>query len=247
MISLPHSPPTTVDHVLANLRALRSQLPPHDGVRYFNRLYIGVTREVRAHVATGRAADPDFIVGLDVAFAESYFDAVRRAEAGARAAPPAWRPLFEARADRTVAPIQLALAGLNAHINFDLPVQIVATARVRGVVPRVDTPQFRDFEAMGNIFQRVEERARRWLLTGLLRRLDRLLGRVDDAVAIWSLLRAREAAWSNAMTLWHLRGDQRRAAEFLETLAHTTGAFGRGLVLPSTIGLERCADRLRPP
>jgi hypothetical protein len=114
-------------------------------------------------------------------------------------------------------------------------------------VPRVDTPQFRDFEAMGNIFQRVEERARRWLLTGLLRRLDRLLGRVDDAVAIWSLLRAREAAWSNAMTLWHLRGDQRRAAEFLETLAHTTGAFGRGLVLPSTIGLERCADRLRPP
>jgi hypothetical protein len=247
VISLPHTPPTTVDHVLENLHALRAQLPRGDGVRYFNRLYIGVTREVRVHVADGRAEDPAFIVGLDVAFADSYFDAVRRAEDGPRAAPPAWRPLFEARTDRTVAPIQLVLAGMNAHINFDLPVQIVATSAAQGVVPNANTPQFRDFQAMGNIFQRVEDRARRWLLTGILRKLDRLLGRVDDAVAIWSLMRAREAAWSNAMTLWHLRDDEGRVAKFLDTLAHTTGAFGRGLVLPSTVGIERWLDRLRPP
>jgi hypothetical protein len=67
-----------------------------------------------------------------------------------------------------------------------------------------------------------EAHAKRRMLTGVLRRLDRVLGHVDDRVASWSLLRARDA------------------------LAHTVGAFGRGLLVPSVPGIQHWADLLRP-
>src|SRR4051794_16888469 len=127
MIALPHMPPATLDHVLADLVALRGQLRPADGARYFNRLYIEMTSEVRKEVASGRAEDPGFLVALDAAFADAYLAAILAADEDAHAASPAWRPLFEARFDKHVSPIQFALAGANAHINYDLPVQIVAT------------------------------------------------------------------------------------------------------------------------
>ncbi len=34
--------------------------------------------------------------------------------------PVPWRPLLDARGDRTIWPIQFAPAGMNAHINHDL-------------------------------------------------------------------------------------------------------------------------------
>ena len=43
------------------------------------------------------------------------------------AMPTAWQPLFERRADPGIEPIQFALAGMNAHINHDLPLAVVAT------------------------------------------------------------------------------------------------------------------------
>jgi hypothetical protein len=197
-------------------------------------------------VASGEAEDPGFLEALDVAFANAYLTAVVAAEGGPEAAPPAWRPLFEQRFAKRVAPIQFALAGANAHINYDLPVQIAATCAARGIPLADDSPQHRDFERIAGVFQRAEARAKRWLLTGLLRELDRLIGRVDDRVAIWSLLRARDAAWANALTLSRLAGDPALAGRFRDGLAHTVGAFGRGLLVPSVPGIQRWADLLRP-
>jgi hypothetical protein len=245
MITLVTPVPTTIDEVLADLQEVDAQLGRRDGTRYFNRLYIDVTTRVRELAASGSLHAPAFITELDVNFAQAYFDALLRAEAGPAAAPPAWRPVFAARRDRRVAPIQLALAGMNAHINYDLPVQIARTAQAQGVALDAPTPQRDDFFRMSAVFEQAEDSAKRWLLTGLLHRLDRLFGHVDDTVAIWSTLRAREAAWSNAVILWHLRGDPVAADAFRDTLAHSTGAFGRGLVLPSAlVGLGRLGDFL---
>jgi hypothetical protein len=57
---------------------------------------------------------------LDVTFAGLYFDAVEAAGDPA-AVPLAWRPLIEERGQPAIEPIQFALAGMNAHINHDLP------------------------------------------------------------------------------------------------------------------------------
>src|SRR4051794_25389651 len=167
--------PTTVDEVLARLRELDGRLDRRDGVRYFNRIYVDVTAQILSTVTTGAAEDPGFLVALDVAFARGYLAAVQSAVAGPRDAPFAWRPLFEARRDTNVAPIQFALAGMNAHINYDLPVQIVATSQARHVELGFGTPQHADFVRLTAVFERAEQEAKQSLLTGLVRRLDRWL------------------------------------------------------------------------
>lgn len=73
----------------------------------------------------GLFADPAFMTHLDVAFANLYFGAVDTADNPA-AVPLAWRPLVELRADAGIEPIQFALAGMNVHINHDLPLAMVS-------------------------------------------------------------------------------------------------------------------------
>jgi len=246
VLALPRLPAASIDDVVADLEALRGQLPRRDGLRYFNRLYLEVTTQVRGLVGTGAAADPAFLSALDVAFANAYLTAIIAAESGTAAVSPAWRPVFEDRFAKRVAPIQFALAGVNAHINFDLPLQIVATCRARGVRLAEGSPEHHAFAGLTTAFERAEASAKRWLLTGLIRRIDRLLGHVDDRIAIWSVQQAREAAWTNALALSALHDAPELATAFQDTLGHTVGAFGRGLLVPSIPGLQRWTDVLRP-
>ena len=71
---------------------------------------------------------------LDVVFAYRDFAAVDSLSGPPSAVPVAWRPLLAARAVVGIEPIQFALAGMNAHINVDLPMAVVATCTARANV-----------------------------------------------------------------------------------------------------------------
>jgi hypothetical protein len=58
-------------------------------------------------------------------------------------------------------------------------------------------------------------------------------------IAMWDIRRARDAAWCNGEALWALRADTRLRSEFLETLDHTVGFAGRGLLVPADTVLRR--------
>jgi Family of unknown function (DUF5995) len=47
----------------------------------------------------------------------------------------AWKPLFEARFATGIAPVQFALAGMNAHINRDLSIVVCEACAARGTEP----------------------------------------------------------------------------------------------------------------
>src|SRR5262249_10946576 len=146
----------------------------------------------------------------DVAFADLFFATVDASAGRTTRVPSAWAPLFEARAKRGIAPLQFAIAGMNAHMNRDLPVALVATFEQRGVESRRDSREYADFERVNDVLERVEERVKASYLTGWIARLDHILHRVhrlDDVVAMWNVRAAREAAWTNAEALWALRGD----------------------------------------
>ena len=68
---------------------------------------------------------------LDVRFAELWLTAHDAAAAGSKV-PSAWAPLFEERSTPGILDIQYALAGMNAHIEHDLPLAVVATCRLAG-------------------------------------------------------------------------------------------------------------------
>jgi hypothetical protein len=218
----------SIEPVIARMDAIAASLPETDGVARFNALYLAVTREVAAQAAAGNFEDPDALALLDVVFADLYFAAVDAADAGA-GVPRAWRPLFEARARTRIAPLQFAFAGMNAHINHDLVLAIVETCRRRGIEVKRDSPFHRDYLAVNKLLELVEERIKHEFLTGDLRIADEALGRLDDVLAMWSVARARDAAWNGAETLSHLPPFAREP--YLDTLAGTVGLAGRGLLV----------------
>jgi hypothetical protein len=124
----------SVDQVVRRMRAIADALPPGDGVAVFNRVYLQVTELVRDQLITGGFDDPVFMEQLDVIFAGMYLVAVDQvSEAGKLAR--AWRPLLQKRERRDVYPVQFALAGMNAHINHDLALAVVATCGLAGREP----------------------------------------------------------------------------------------------------------------
>ena len=62
--------------------------------------------------------------------------------------------------------------------------------------------------------------------------VDRVFGRYDDLLEIWSLARAREAAWINGQLRWQLRVIPFLADDHLQSLDRITELAGRGLLRP---------------
>jgi Family of unknown function (DUF5995) len=237
-------PPATVAEVIERLRAL-ADASRTDGVSAFARLYLAVTEGVEASLAGATFQDPAFLTRLDVVFASLFFEALDPPAS----APRAWVPLFEARSNRRIAPLQFALAGINAHINRDLPVALVSTCSEVGIELRVDSPEHADFEAVNALLARTLERVKAQFLTGWVRTVDRLLhpfGRLDDVVAIWDIRAARDAAWANGETLFALRDSPGLKDEFVRTLDRTVGLAGRGLLVPTQNWAQGFARRLFP-
>ena len=104
---------------------------------------------------------------------------------------------------------------------------------MRGVAasrPDRGTPLHRDYLRVNALLARVEAQVKRRFYDELT---DEALGRVDDVVAIWSVARARDAAWTHARTLWQLRDAPELRDPFLDTLARLVGLASRGLLLPT--------------
>lgn len=224
-------PARSIDEVVARLEELDRTLPPSDGVRWFNRLYLDVTLAVREYCRAGKPKAPPFLEQLDVYFGNRYFDAFDAA-AGGRALAHCWAPLFEERHEPRIAPLQFALAGMNAHIGHDLAMGVIDTAAALGVVPSGGSPQHADFNAVNVILKTTEAETKQWLLTGAIKELDHAVAPVDDLAVIWSIERARDVAWTQAEMLWHLRAHRDLTNAYLAAVDSTVGMECRALLLP---------------
>jgi hypothetical protein len=223
------------EEVIERLGALDDALPPSDGLRYFNRLYLTMTEAVVAAARRGEFQDLPFLERLDCTFADLYLAALAAHLSIPGTAPGAWRPLFAGRHRRDLAPIQLALAGVNAHINRDLPVALQRTFVELGTAPDRGGAAHGDYARIDEILEVAQAEAKVWLLTGALAELDRAFGPHDDVVQIWSLGRAREAAWIAGEIRWTLRAAEWLCRAHLESLDRMVGFASRGLLRPLRI------------
>jgi Family of unknown function (DUF5995) len=231
------------------MRDMERSLPRGDGVACFAGLYRQVTEDVNDGLERSAFATPRFLERLDLAFAGLFFAAVDADAREAGSAPPAWRPLFAARSRRGIAPVQFAMAGMNAHINRDLPVAVVATCVELEIEPRSGSPEHADFLHINALLANVEAKVKKEsYLPGWLGAMDRLLhraNRLDDVIAMWNIERARDAAWTNAETLWALRKERELSNQFVASLDRMVGFAGRGLLVPADSFLGRATRWLR--
>ena len=216
--------------VETRMEAIAAALREDDGVARFNELYLAVTRAVVQETAADTYEDAAFISRLDVIFADVYFAAIDDDAAGRRI-PKAWEPLFQKRHTAGIAPLQFAIAGMNAHINYDLAVALVDTCDEFGFALDENTRQHRDYVAVNGTLERVEGEIKVRYTEGIVGDLDKALGPLDDVIANWSVARARDNAWMTAQAIRALRDTPVILKPFMDGLARNVGFAGRGLLV----------------
>jgi hypothetical protein len=225
----------SVAELIDELRALQNALSAGNGVKWFVRLYADVTEALALELRGGDLEDPVFLELLVLVYGNSVLNVCEDMERRSQRIARAWAPLYERRHDHRVAPIQFALAGLNAHTNHDVPIGLVHACKSTGIAPNSDGPQYRDYMKMTALLKRTTDQVKKWLVTGALEEVDETFGDVDDAIAMWSLQRARQAAWTSGEVLWSLRENEPLTVAYVSVMDRMTGFAGRGLLLPTAL------------
>jgi uncharacterized protein DUF5995 len=213
---------------------------PRSGMYWFSHLYLVITENVQGKINGGKFfADNEYLTALDVAFANRYLDAVRVHTRG-EAAPEVWRLLFDVPADGEILAVQLAMAGVNAHINFDLAFAVVNACRALG---RKDIDwgwQKADYDKVNAIFAEEMDRLLHELARGYstqpgasgvspgieMERLS-LLERLATQIVVL----ARAAAWENAEYLWPLDPDSARWRERTQVMDDVAATLSRAMLV----------------
>jgi hypothetical protein len=222
--------PRTMDDVIELMQRIDALLPGSDGLKWFNLLYLLVTRRVQENPPVGGFADPRALAHLDVVFANLYFSAIGELSRQPQAVPSAWKALLEARHRVDIDRIQFAIAGMNAHINHDLPIALVQANNELGIEPDLNSPQHDDFEKINEILEAALPQALEFLATGLLGEIAQDSGRIGRLLALWSVRKARDNGWNNSVVLKNIENLPLIRRSFLSSLDKITGALGRTLL-----------------
>jgi len=223
------TPPTTIADVLTLMQRIDDLLPSGDGLKWFNLLYMRVTERVASSPPPGGWKDSAWLTRLDVVFAQFYLAAVSNWLSSPASVPSSWKALFEARFRPGLERIQLALAGMNAHINHDLALALLQTDAELNLIPGKTSPEHDDFEYVNGILEAVLPQALEFLATGILGEFAEDTGKIGRLLAIWNVRAAPDLAWDFADHLRSLTGIAHDSA--LTAQDQVTGALGRSLLL----------------
>src|ERR1039457_3589148 len=159
--------PATIQEVIDVLQRMDGCISNTDGLKWFNLLYLEVTSQVDLQ-PVDKWKDPDWLLELDVVFAGFYFRALSGYLDGDPNTPSSWIAMFEARHRTEVDRIQFALAGMNAHINHDLALALLAVDGQTGVAPGPASAQHIDYQAVNVLLNSVMPSALQMLASDTL-------------------------------------------------------------------------------
>jgi hypothetical protein len=195
-------PPDPVAEVIHRMQKIRDSLRPHDGVACFNRMYLQVTELIGQNLVEDFFADDSFVDRLDVILP----DCTSRVWMQSRLVKA--QPVLETTIRCPLQPCRMAhpvrVSGVNAHINHDLTLAIIATCQEFGKTP--DTaPVHADYQRVKELLAKVESEVRQSFETKLLHVATKDAETLKHIVGSWSITAARDLAWNNTELLWGLR------------------------------------------
>ena len=187
-----------------------------DGRAVFLDCYVTMTRAVHAELDDGFFDDDAWVRSLLERFADYYFDSI---DGGPDAVeiPAPWGLAHAAAVGHDAAPVQLLLAGINAHINYDLVLALVDV--LDDEWPRLDSVgrarRRADYDRINEVIEatadtvqdHVLERRSPWLDL-----FDRSLGRWDETLAVRLLSSWRSRVWQEATKVLDLDEPAARTA-----------------------------------
>lgn len=187
---------TDIDDVLEKLKGI---IEANKGSprAFFPAVYRATTARVRAGVQNGSFSNGDRMVRFVTGFANRYLAAY---EASARGAehPRAWKVAFDSVSRPHTMILQHVLVGMNAHINYDLPLAVIESAGAGPLSALED-----DFNAINDILESLLDPVQDVIdkFSPMMNLLDELGSSGDEALVTFSIKTAREEAWHEATRL----------------------------------------------
>jgi hypothetical protein len=136
----------------------------------------------------------------------------------------------EQRANTGIEPIQFALAGMNAHINHDLPLALVATCTALATSPDTGA-HYADYQKVDQLLDAAEQSVRESFESAPELAVDHHLSAVNNLVASWTINSARDLAWNNCLLLWAVRDDPIARGLLADSLAASAALASRLLLV----------------
>jgi hypothetical protein len=236
----------TYTEVAARMRALAAELDPSDGLVWFNRWYATLALALGEAARRHRFVDPVFVERLECHAADRYLAALSAHLTDPGSGPAAWEPLLQARAQPGLLPMQHAIAGINAHVNHDLPVALVSTFAELEREPLREEPAHVDISTIAAIIDAALCDTSAWLAPGERAASAPADNELETVLSIWSSKRACEGAWASAEVRWALRASPLIAHHHLDALDRMVGLAGRSLLCPWRPGWQPAAGASRP-
>ena len=225
----------TIADVIALMTRINDLLEKDDGLWWFNSLYRRVTLAIERDWKEGKWAHPEWLVYLDVEFSELYFQAIECWLTESKDMPRAWTPLLKLRYHPRIAPVQFALAGVNAHINRDLALAVVRACEKTNTIPQRGTPEEADYIRVNRILEEVEVKAMQEMARGMLKSVTERVNPLDKKVAMTLIGWARDVAWNHAENYWHwthVLPNEDQAKKVVKNMDRMTERMSQGILLP---------------
>lgn len=231
---LPRLPdPATIDDVITTLdQVLEWSIAAPSTIGYFAAIYKRVTVAIRQAARDGEFANGPLIEELDVAFGQRYFSALNGYfypdDYPAVTLP--WEVAFLGSASGKATMLQHMMAGLNAHITFDLGVALVKVAPtalddLEGDYRRVNALLCSQIPGMLGIIATLSPEVRliRRLFPGEILVLRRMLTKLRESAWLFAIhmalhpekereRRVNQSSWTAAMGAWYLHPPRRLTA-----------------------------------
>ena len=220
----------TIDEVISQLDGIIQWAHENKSrLGYFAALYRRVTVKVKQGIAGNFFADGKRMEHLDVVFANRYLDAISAYRAGGQTTR-SWQIAFDASHDWSAIVLQHLLLGINAHINLDLGIAAAQTAPGNAIEDLMG-----DFDRINHVLASLvktveDELTQVW---PMLKLLDWIAGKSDEAVINFSIDLARMAAWDVARQLAYL--DQTILAQQISEIDERVSLLGHSIQHPGFI------------
>lgn len=196
---------------------------------YFAALYKRMTMAVNEGILQHAFEDGERMNRLDVVFAQRYLDAFDAYSSGGSCSS-AWKFAFDCCKTNDMIVIQHLLLGINTHINLDLAIASATVApgdAINGLA--------NDFNRINSVIASLvddvqESLSRVWLPM-------RLLGKIADgrerAVLNFSIDKARETSWCNALLLAAM--DEEQQGIYIQQMDQVVYKLAQGIRSPGPL------------
>ena len=195
--------PKSIDEVLERLNEIiEESIQEKTYLCLFAFVYRETTAEVKKAIENNRFQNPKRMEEMDVIFAnlyiQAYDDYKNRLEVS-----KCWDHTFDAQRKK-LSVMQHVMLGMNAHINHDLAVAAAYVAKGEKIIDLKN-----DFMIINDILCELTDRIQASLgrISLPMRIMDFIGMRYDEKIINFSIRKARDFAWLNAMELALLKDD----------------------------------------